>query len=440
MDSKAPEADANNGLQSEWQLIRDGLSEGFKARSRQSGEHLLGTAGEFAASFATGAALTYAMKCGGLPGKVAKLAAAGFGASMLVDVSARSKSLYDAYQSPIFESSLGQSLRKEAISESLGKGIFDYGFMLSSGALGAFAAHFGPSAFKSLSKFTAQVGDSAALSNKASLLAAASRNCLKPESQLISAPDSAAGKATALPKESKSFAALDEKVTVISNDESAAGDLSTGTNPFEVGSRRFVCELGEMADTYQRAMETVVQIWGPDSIGNGFLVSGKGLIVTDNHVVASSESWNVKTGDGVSSKARVLSRDPANDLAVLALEKKQNRSLPFLREMADAELHDDVAALSRHKRAPMQISMGTIAELTSLDRVTELPLPGESAVRPVILANYPSYPGMSGAPVLRYMDGKLVGVVNGNIKPRAAGFATPSSAVSNLLKTISSFE
>ncbi|MFX6949454.1 hypothetical protein ABTH81_20435, partial [Acinetobacter baumannii] len=70
-------------------------------------------------------------------------------------------------------------------------------------------------------------------------------------------------------------------------------------------------------------------------------------------------------------------------------------------------------------------SMGEIEDITKLSKLTDLALPGENIDRPILLGTYPSYPGMSGAPVIRLMDGKVIGVVNGNVIKLSSGFASP---------------
>ncbi len=56
------------------------------------------------------------------------------------------------------------------------------------------------------------------------------------------------------------------------------------------------------------------------SSGTGFLVSGDGLIVTNKHVVADTEAdYTVLFNDGRKFVAKVLARDPLQDLAVLKI-------------------------------------------------------------------------------------------------------------------------
>lgn len=55
--------------------------------------------------------------------------------------------------------------------------------------------------------------------------------------------------------------------------------------------------------------------------GTGFVITNDGLILSNKHVVADEKAdYTVFTADGKEYKAKVLSRDPVNDLAILKIE------------------------------------------------------------------------------------------------------------------------
>lgn len=59
----------------------------------------------------------------------------------------------------------------------------------------------------------------------------------------------------------------------------------------------------------------------PQDIGSGFIVSADGLIVTNKHVVSESDaSYKVITKDNKEYQVTQISRDPANDIAILKIE------------------------------------------------------------------------------------------------------------------------
>ena len=62
--------------------------------------------------------------------------------------------------------------------------------------------------------------------------------------------------------------------------------------------------------------------------GSGFLISGDGKILTNSHVVANERQLEVTLSDQSNYKATLLSRDEANDLALLQITPR--KKLPWL--------------------------------------------------------------------------------------------------------------
>ena len=57
--------------------------------------------------------------------------------------------------------------------------------------------------------------------------------------------------------------------------------------------------------------------------GTGFIVSGEGMILTNKHVVLDEEAdYTVFTNDGKRFPAKVLARDPVQDLAIIKIEQE----------------------------------------------------------------------------------------------------------------------
>ncbi len=58
----------------------------------------------------------------------------------------------------------------------------------------------------------------------------------------------------------------------------------------------------------------------PQDIGTGFIVSEDGLIITNKHVVDADGTYQVITQDDKEYEVTQISRDPANDIAILKIE------------------------------------------------------------------------------------------------------------------------
>jgi S1-C subfamily serine protease len=66
--------------------------------------------------------------------------------------------------------------------------------------------------------------------------------------------------------------------------------------------------------------------------GSGFIVSQDGLVLTNKHVVLDQEAdYTVFTNDGESYQAKVLARDPVQDIAVLKIEQLNSHSFPTVK-------------------------------------------------------------------------------------------------------------
>ncbi len=64
-------------------------------------------------------------------------------------------------------------------------------------------------------------------------------------------------------------------------------------------------------------------------LGSGVIVSDKGYILTNNHVVRDSTTVQVKLADGRTSEAKVIGSDPESDLAVLKINLDKLPVIPI---------------------------------------------------------------------------------------------------------------
>jgi len=153
LDSRITQDDSslNGGLQSQWQVICDGLKQGAGAQIDAVKDNYLLTGVGMAGSFGLGAGMSLALRAGGGWGAAAGFVAAGFTGLMALDVKHRYDGISDAYSNSDANSVQGQAMRRDAIANYAGAGLVDYSLMLGSGGLGAASAHFGPKLAGSLS-------------------------------------------------------------------------------------------------------------------------------------------------------------------------------------------------------------------------------------------------------------------------------------------------
>lgn len=81
------------------------------------------------------------------------------------------------------------------------------------------------------------------------------------------------------------------------------------------------------------------------SLGTGFIISKRGDILTNNHVIEGADEIIVTLDDGRAIEARIIGRDPKLDLAVLRLNKKDDYPSLDLGDSEKLEVGDWVVAI-----------------------------------------------------------------------------------------------
>ncbi len=144
--------------------------------------------------------------------------------------------------------------------------------------------------------------------------------------------------------------------------------------------------------------------------GSGFIVSSDGYVITSAHVVADSEAiYSVVLEPTKKYPAKVLSRDPINDIAVLIIEGKD---FPFLKlgESKDIELGEPVIAVGN----PLgefydTVSAGIVSGLSRLINAHSGFSEKSTRLKGLIQTDAAINPGNSGGPLIN-MKGKVIGI------------------------------
>ena len=160
--------------------------------------------------------------------------------------------------------------------------------------------------------------------------------------------------------------------------------------------------------------------------GSGFIVSQDGYVLTSNHVVSEKEAdYTVIYEPNKTYPAKVISRDPINDVAVLRI---QGKNFPFL-ELADSdkiELGETVIAVGNalgefHDTVSTGVVSGLsrfITAFSGLSRQAEM-------LRGLIQTDAAINPGNSGGPLVN-IEGKVIGINTATvIGAQNIGFAIP---------------
>jgi S1-C subfamily serine protease len=169
----------------------------------------------------------------------------------------------------------------------------------------------------------------------------------------------------------------------------------------------------------------------PDSTGSGVVIDEQGSILTNLHVIRSTDRWVVTFADGSKSEATVQSVQPQDDLAVIRAKKAPDELKPAtLASTRDLNPGDTVVAVGFPFGIGPSVSSGVVAGLKrEFDDPDRKPEDGGKMTN-LIQFDAAVNPGNSGGPLVN-RDGEVVGIVTALYNPTGQhvfagmGFAVP---------------
>ena len=173
------------------------------------------------------------------------------------------------------------------------------------------------------------------------------------------------------------------------------------------------------------------------SAGSGFVVSGDGLIVTNKHVVSDAEAeYTVFFSDGNKKEAKVLARDPLQDLAILKIEGSNHSFL----KLSSSKIKIGQTAIAIGNALgefSNTISVGVISGLQRSIVAFGSPQ-GPESLEELIQTDAAINPGNSGGPLLNLL-GEVVGI-NTAVAQGAEniGFAIPIEKAIRAIESVKS--
>lgn len=153
----------------------------------------------------------------------------------------------------------------------------------------------------------------------------------------------------------------------------------------------------------------------PDSTGSGVVIDEKGDILTNLHVIRSTDRWEITFWDGTKSDAILVSMQPENDLAVIRARRQPDDLKPAtLASTQDLNPGDMVVAEGFPFGIGPSISSGVVA---GLKREFDDPDDKEKPkMTNLIQFDAAVNPGNSGGPLVN-RDGEVVGIVTAIYNP-----------------------
>ncbi len=198
---------------------------------------------------------------------------------------------------------------------------------------------------------------------------------------------------------------------------------------------------------YQQVNPSVVHIlvytdrndFGPLGSGSGFIFDNMGRIVTNNHVVADGQDFEVIFADGSRRWAETVGTDVDSDLAVIEVDSLPDGAAPIsLGDSNDLRVGQFVIAIGNPFGEQGSMSLGIISGLgrTLESQRTLEDSTGRYSLPQVVQTDAPINPGNSGGPLLN-LEGEVVGV-NSAIRTTTGtnsgvGFSIPVNAVRRII-------
>ena len=166
--------------------------------------------------------------------------------------------------------------------------------------------------------------------------------------------------------------------------------------------------------------------------GSGFVVDDRGYILTNNHVVENADSLEVTLADKSKVPAKLVGRDPSNDLAVIRINVPREKLTPLrLGDSAQLQVGQMAIAIGNPFGLDRTVTRGVVSALgRSLKSDTG------RQIRNVIQTDAAINPGNSGGPLLNSL-GEVIGINTAIFTPSGGsvgiGFAIPVNTAKKLL-------
>lgn len=171
-----------------------------------------------------------------------------------------------------------------------------------------------------------------------------------------------------------------------------------------------------------------------NSLGSGFVIDEKGVVVTNNHVIEGADSIEVIFADGTSLPAKLLGTDPKTDLSVLKVEPKKPLKAVKFGDSTKMRIGDWVMAIGNPFGLGGSVTVGIISARGRNINAG----PYDNFIQTDAAINK----GNSGGPLFN-MKGEVIGINTAIISPSGGsigiGFAVPTELAANIVQQLSEY-
>ncbi|MCX8996414.1 Do family serine endopeptidase [Rhizobiaceae bacterium BDR2-2] len=171
-----------------------------------------------------------------------------------------------------------------------------------------------------------------------------------------------------------------------------------------------------------------------NSLGSGFVIDEKGIVVTNNHVIEGADAIEVIFADGSSLPATLVGTDPKTDLSVLKVEPTKPLKAVKFGDSTKIRIGDWVMAIGNPFGLGGSVTVGIVSARGRNINAG----PYDNFIQTDAAINK----GNSGGPLFN-MDGEVIGINTAIISPSGGsigiGFAVPTELAANIVNQLSEF-
>jgi S1-C subfamily serine protease len=209
-----------------------------------------------------------------------------------------------------------------------------------------------------------------------------------------------------------------------------AGLTSDELNNIDIYKTAHLATVNITSTTYRRTI--FFEVYPSKDQGSGFLIGQDGKILTNSHVVANERQLEVTLSDQSHYKARLLSRDEANDVALLQIDPRKKLPTLHLGDSDVLQVGQKVLAIGNPFGLEGTLTTGIVSSMGRTIRGEN-----DQTLEGLIQTDAAINPGNSGGPLLD-SAGNVVGINTAIIGPSGGnvgiGFAMPINRAKLMLE------
>jgi S1-C subfamily serine protease len=190
-----------------------------------------------------------------------------------------------------------------------------------------------------------------------------------------------------------------------------ASQRTSGMTPHEAYVRDAPGVAFVTSTVVQKSESSPFNLFGEESqrqgtaTGSGIVIDANGTILTNYHVIENAIKVTVSFEKGKSVEAKVVGKDPSDDLAILRISTDGLTLHPLkLGDSSAVEVGDPVYAIGNPFDLERTLTTGVISALQR-----QITAPNGFTIDNVLQTDAPINPGNSGGPLLN-VEGEVIGI------------------------------